>query len=137
MKTYLFNKLLLTLGFVLILSPLLAQAPQGIHFQAVARNATGVPYSSQALVIAFLVQDGGGNTVYQETHNVVSDPYGLFDAVVGNGTVVAGSFAAWIGVIINIRCRSRSMQVPDLYLWAPVVSRVCPMPFMQIRQIWL
>ena len=94
MKTSIVDKHLLTLLFILFISPLLAQPPQGINFQAVARNASGVPYSTQALGVSFLVQDGGGNTVYQETHNVVTDPYGLFEAVVGTGTPVSGSFAA-------------------------------------------
>ena len=73
---------------------LLAQAPQGINFQAVARDASGIPIASQVLTVAFQVQNGTSTTVYHETHIVTTDAYGLFDAVVGKGTVVAGSFPA-------------------------------------------
>ena len=71
-----------------------AQAPQGIQFQAVARDASGIPMASQTLTVAFRVQDAGAVTVYHETHAVTTDSYGLFDAVVGKGTPVAGSFPA-------------------------------------------
>ncbi|GAB4408453.1 MAG: hypothetical protein OHK0039_11580 [Bacteroidia bacterium] len=82
---------LLTLWIPLLLS---AQVPQGIAFQSVARDASGIPMAATALTAGFRIQDNLGNVVYEETHAVLTDTYGLFRCVVGQGTVVAGTFAA-------------------------------------------
>lgn len=70
-----------------------AQAPDGINFQAVARNAGGTPYSVIPLNVRLRILDGTTAVVYQETHGVTTDIFGLFDVVLGQGTVIGGSFA--------------------------------------------
>ncbi|MFM2306567.1 MAG: hypothetical protein RLZZ367_1236 [Bacteroidota bacterium] len=76
-----------------------AQAPQGINYQAVARDASGNVLANVALQVRFSVHDvsAAGTTVYQETHSVTTNNFGLFNAVVGAGTATAGNFAgiAW------------------------------------------
>lgn len=88
-----FSFLLIGILFFLPVS-LIAQVPQGIQFQAVARDASGIPMSVQAITVVFLIQNGAGTTVYAETHAVTTDPFGLFEAVVGQGTPTLGTFPA-------------------------------------------
>lgn len=85
-------RLMSFLLFCLFVESVIAQAPQGINFQAVARDASGIPMASVPITVRFSVQNGGGTTVYQETHATNTDIYGLFDVVVGTGTPVSGNF---------------------------------------------
>ncbi|RMG72372.1 MAG: hypothetical protein D6722_05550, partial [Bacteroidetes bacterium] len=80
--------------FFFLLHLLPAQAPPGIAFQSVARDASGVPIASTNITVGFRIQTGAGTTVYEETHTLTTDTYGLFKCVVGQGTVLSGSFAA-------------------------------------------
>lgn len=70
-----------------------AQAPDGINFQAVARNAGGTPYSVIPINVRLRILDGTTAIVYQESHGVTTDIFGLFDVVLGQGAVIGGSFA--------------------------------------------
>ncbi len=71
-----------------------AQAPQGIPYQAVVRNADGTVISSTAITITFKIHDvaATGEVVYEETHAVTSNSQGLVSMNVGSGTVVTGAF---------------------------------------------
>lgn len=77
-------------------SSLLAQAPQSINYQAVARNTeTGEELVNQALFISAKVLLNGpqGDIVYQENHsNITTNSFGLFTLQIGDGEVVAGQF---------------------------------------------
>jgi hypothetical protein len=92
----------LIIAVTLLLSSLLlnAQSPAKFNYQAVARNASGNSLTNQAIGVRFTVRDlaVGGNTLYQETHNVTTNSFGLFTAVIGNGTTVSGSLTSisWI-----------------------------------------
>ncbi len=72
-----------------------AQAPQGLNYQAVAYNASGVAVTNQLLGVRLSILDGSatGTLVYQETQNPTTDNTGLFSIVIGNGTVVSGTFS--------------------------------------------
>jgi uncharacterized protein (TIGR02145 family) len=80
---------------LLITSFLLAQAPQGIPYQAVLRNADGTVMASSAANMVFMIHDGSatGTVVYQESHTLTSNAQGLVTCVVGNGVVSQGNFA--------------------------------------------
>ncbi|MFT3908542.1 MAG: hypothetical protein QM737_03905 [Ferruginibacter sp.] len=71
-----------------------AQAPQGLNYQAVAYNGSGVPVPNQLLGVRLSILDGSatGTLVYQETQGPTTDNTGLFSIVIGNGTVVSGVF---------------------------------------------
>jgi hypothetical protein len=84
--------LLLFIAFLFPLS-LFAQSPQGIQFQSVVRDAVGIPMNNATVTLAFRIQNAGGITQYHETHTVTTDNFGLFNVVIGNGTVQAGNFA--------------------------------------------
>jgi uncharacterized protein (TIGR02145 family) len=72
-----------------------AQAPQGIPYQAIARNASGAAIASTVVRVRFSIRDSiaTGAIRYQETHNPTTSALGLFSVNVGMGTVVSGSFS--------------------------------------------
>ncbi len=75
-----------------------AQAPpEGINYQAVARDNSGKAISNSNLKIRFSIRDiaATGTIVFQEIHNGSTNVYGLFTLVIGNGLLVStGSFSA-------------------------------------------
>jgi len=90
------KKLLLQLLLVLLSAISFAQAPpQGINYQAVARNNAGAAIISTSLTARFSIHDltASGTTVYQETHAVTTNVYGLFTAKIGMGIPVSGTFS--------------------------------------------
>jgi hypothetical protein len=101
------KKTLLTLLSVLFCAITFAQSvPQGINYQAVAREANGDVLINQALTIQFSVISDITATPptisWQETHTVNTNDYGLFTAIIGdaiNGTSTNGGFSATFDVI--------------------------------------
>lgn len=89
------KKFLALLLHLLITSFLLAQAPQGIPYQAVIRNADGTVMANSATNMIFMIHDitATGTVVYQESHALTSNAQGLVSCVVGNGVVSQGNFA--------------------------------------------
>ena len=90
-----------------------AQTPQGINYQAVARNAAGNILANQNICVQSTITNGnGGAVLYQETFNVTTNQFGLFTLSIGNGTVVSGTFATinwgavtpWQKMEIKIGC---------------------------------
>ena len=65
-----------------------AQAPQGIPYQAVARDNAGNLIKNQNISLRFSIHDGtaSGAVVYSETHSVTTDALGLFAVNIGGGT---------------------------------------------------
>jgi hypothetical protein len=79
----------------LVLTTCMAQSPQGIPYQAIARNASGVAIANTAVKVRFSIRDSiaTGAIKYQETHNPTTSALGLFSVNVGMGTVVSGTFS--------------------------------------------
>lgn len=73
-----------------------AQSPQKMTYQAVIRNGSNalVTSSNVGMQISILQTTATGIAVYIETHTPVSNANGLVTVEIGNGNVVAGSFAA-------------------------------------------
>lgn len=88
-------KKILLFAFILTSSLLLAQAPpQGINYQAVARNNTGAVMPNATLTIRLSILSDVPNNVieYQETHtNITTNNFGLFTLVIGQGTQTGGN----------------------------------------------
>ncbi len=82
--------------FLLISGNLLSQAPQGIPYQAAARNANGQLLANRAVQVRFSILDSttSGLEVYKETHNTSTNALGLFTLNVGMGTVASGIFSS-------------------------------------------
>jgi hypothetical protein len=71
-----------------------AQVPEKMNYQAIARNSSGVILPSQNIGIRITITNGNsGPTVYQETHTVTTNQFGLFTLSIGSGTPVTGTFA--------------------------------------------
>ena len=68
--------------------------PQGINYQAVARDANGNEITNQSLTVRLSVISGtaSGTLSWQETHSLTTNDFGLFTAVIGQGiSTSAGS----------------------------------------------
>ena len=89
--------LLLTSCFLLLTSAS-AQSPNAINYQAVARDAGGNPIANTAIYVEFKIWKtdptiiGGGSVVYDETHSVTTNAYGLFNLIIASGSIVSGNF---------------------------------------------
>ncbi len=70
--------------------------PQLINYQAVAHNSAGSPLANQSVSATVIIRSGGatGPIVYQETHSVTTNQFGLFYYQIGSGTIVSGTFSA-------------------------------------------
>ena len=73
-----------------------AQVPQGIPYQAIARNGQGQPLASTNVKVRFSILDSTatGTAVYVESHTTTTSVLGLFTANVGMGTASTGTFSA-------------------------------------------
>lgn len=83
------HKLKAYIGFVLLLLVAVctyAQAPQGINYQAVVRNAQGAPIATGTVALRFTIHQGTatGASVFTEEHHVQPNQFGLVDVVIGS-----------------------------------------------------
>lgn len=71
-----------------------AQVPQGIPYQAVARNSQGQPMGSRIIKVRFSILDSvtTGTVVYSETHSSTTTDLGLFSLNIGMGNPITGTF---------------------------------------------
>ena len=94
MKRQLLLSILLLFAFT---ARVMAQAPQKINYQAVARNGQGNLLANQTISIRYSVRDGSltGTVVFAETHSgVQTNQFGQFTAAIGAGTAVTNTFAS-------------------------------------------
>jgi len=96
------KKILSTLLSILFCAVSFAQnVPQGINYQALARDANGDILMNQTLTIQFSVISDIADTTntgisWQETHTVSTNDYGLYTAIIGQGTATSvGSSVAF------------------------------------------
>jgi len=75
------KKLFTLLGLLLAVTMIFAQAPQAFKYQAVARDASGVPLENQqiAVKISILAGNAAGELVYSERHETITNSMGLLD----------------------------------------------------------
>lgn len=78
---------------IIFCAGLRAQPPQSFNYQAVARNANGNVIANQNILVRFTIRNAqsGGSLLYQETHAVTTNVYGLFTAAVGSGSTSVAS----------------------------------------------
>jgi hypothetical protein len=81
---------------LLFAAPVWAQAPQGIAYQAIARNSGGAVIASQNIALRFSVRSAtaSGTIVYSETQTAITNALGLFSLFIGKGSPVSGSFSS-------------------------------------------
>jgi hypothetical protein len=87
---------MLLIALMSISSILLGQVPQGIPYQAVARDAQGNPMSNQSLTVQFSLHEASadGQVVYQETQTSSTNAQGLFSLTFGAGVPSVGTFTS-------------------------------------------
>ncbi|MES2835876.1 MAG: collagen-like protein, partial [Bacteroidota bacterium] len=87
-----------------------AQAPpQGINYQAIARDANGNELANQALKVKVKILQGSatGTLAYEEDHAVTTNQFGLFTIILGSkdqtnfATVNWGSGAHFLEILID------------------------------------
>ena len=96
------KRTLSTLLSVLFCAITFAQSvPQGINYQAVARDGSGDVLMNQTLTIQFsVISDITTSAVsWQETHQDTTNAYGLFTAIIGQGTSTSVGSSATFDVI--------------------------------------
>lgn len=75
--------------------------PQGISYQAVAREADGDELVNVSISVKIGIVSGSinGSIEWEETHNVVTDQFGLFSLVIGQGAPTGVGIAATFGEV--------------------------------------
>jgi hypothetical protein len=88
------KKFIITLANLLIITSLLAQAPQAFKYQTVVRNSSNqiIPNQAVGLKISILQGSATGTPVYIETHSTTTNILGIANLEIGNGTLVSGNF---------------------------------------------
>ena len=80
------NKILLTLTSILFCAITFAQnVPQGINYQAIARDAAGAELANDTLTVRFSVLEGAAIS-WEELHTLTTNDFGMFTAIIGQGT---------------------------------------------------
>ncbi|MBS1638015.1 MAG: hypothetical protein JST26_19030 [Bacteroidetes bacterium] len=84
--------------FVFLTSLAFAQSvPQGINYQAIARDAAGAIMANQSVTVKFRIfkNFGASSTPdYEEDHAITTSPLGYFNLIIGQGTPVTGTFSS-------------------------------------------
>ncbi len=72
----------------------LAQVPQAMNYQAVARDNSGTVIKNQHITLRLSVHDAtpAGTVVYQETQSDTTNQFGLFSVAIGKGNPTQGTF---------------------------------------------
>ncbi len=85
-----------------------SQTPQGIPYQAIARNSSGGIIASHTIGVRYTIHDSiaTGATIYQETFSPTTNTLGLFNVNVGMGSATIGTFSN-----INWERNAKFMQV--------------------------
>lgn len=107
MKYFSFLSLALIICFQVV-----AQAPQGVNYQAVIRSSSGQIVPTQAVGLKLVIRQASasGSIVYEETHATQTNSLGLVNVVMGNGTALTGIFAGinwangpyWVEVSVDV-----------------------------------
>jgi len=92
------KKYILMLGMLVLVASAIAQVPQQLNYQGIARNASGEPISTHSITVRLSIVDSAANGLltYQETKTVATNYVGLFTIVIGapGGVNVIGTIAS-------------------------------------------
>jgi hypothetical protein len=71
-----------------------ASAPQGLNYQAVVRNSSGIILPNQAVNMRFSIRSDSinGSIKYSETDSGFTNALGIFTVIIGGGNIFSGSF---------------------------------------------
>ncbi|MEY5133798.1 MAG: hypothetical protein RLZZ198_1802 [Bacteroidota bacterium] len=90
-----FSKYILTLSVLFLGMVVFAQTPEGINYQAVIRKTDGSLVTNTTIAIRIQLKQNSatGTVVYSERQSVITSQYGLVNFVIGQGTVLSGTFS--------------------------------------------
>ena len=84
-----FAALIVSIAIMLLfMAKVQAQAPQGINYQAIVRNANGQAVTSGTVTIRFTIHDGtaNGSNVFTESYSATPNQFGLVTHVIGSSS---------------------------------------------------
>jgi len=120
MKKILPVSFFLSLFFGFVTNKVIAQgAPQGINYQAVARDISGNLLANKSIDVRFDISDATTVVKYEEEFlSVTTNQFGLFNRVIGKGTVISGNFSSldWGGSYHSIEVLVRYPSGSGSYL---------------------
>lgn len=100
------KRLILTAALSILYATLgLAQAPNLINYQGVARDAGGFILANTGISVKFIITDGTNTPVYEEYHDLTTNQFGLFNTRIGDGTPNQGDLIEsidWATGIFNL-----------------------------------
>jgi hypothetical protein len=115
-------------AWLFVLPFLFAQSvPQGMKYQAVARNKSGELIANQAVSLRIqLVSGSPSSGYYSEVHDAMTNEFGMFSLVVGEGRVETGNFSAipwnsqeiWLDIAIKTKGESAFTPISKSKLFA-------------------
>lgn len=90
------KKILPAIAFLLLAVAVHAQSPESFSYQAVVRNSSGNPLTSQNVSFRFSILSGSvsGAVVYSEKHSATTNQFGLVNLAIGTGTDKTGSLSS-------------------------------------------
>src|SRR5579871_1740110 len=83
------KKILFFLAAGFVASAAIAQAPDSINYQAIARNSSGAVLANKTISIQFIIRQGSatGPHLMVDVHgSITTDAFGLFTTYIGSGT---------------------------------------------------
>lgn len=88
------KKLYTLLATILLTTNIFAQAPEGFNYQALARDSAGDIIVNTTIAVQFDLRETtlAGTIIYTETHNPTTNGNGVFNLVLGQGTLTFGVF---------------------------------------------
>jgi hypothetical protein len=92
-------KKLLFIALQLLSVVLIAQSPQVINYQGIARDAAGQPIKNTVIGLKFDLRQGSATspTVFAETQTRTTNEFGLFSTQIGNATTNGLAQINWTG----------------------------------------
>ncbi len=109
------KKILLTISGFLLTMLAIAQSPNLMNYQGVARNGIGnvLPLQPISLRLSVLNGSASGAAVYVETRNVTTNAFGLFNVIVGGpgATSTTGTIAGINWTAFGAGSGSKFLQV--------------------------
>src|SRR4051812_39232289 len=81
--------------FLITIKFISAQTPQGLNYQALARDAGGSILPSKNIGIQISITNGSGGTLlYRERFFPTTNQFGLFTLNIGSGSIIFGTFSS-------------------------------------------
>jgi hypothetical protein len=91
------KKILITLGYMLLVTIVLAEVPEHVNYQAIARDLSGTAITNTVANLTFEILQGAstGTIVFTENQTKTTNQFGLFTAEIGLVNTASFPNIAW------------------------------------------